>query len=145
MVKTVEGFKIGSLLNYSNYLIGGSYVVSPIHANDIDVLLHEYEHTDTIKHKLWAQNFRTLQQGDEKYDEIDHKRLIEVYEGYIDGVKLNIIVVGATFWPAYEGAVRSMQARPDLYMTREARIELHRSLARQVAAIAQVGLDEGSY
>lgn len=126
------------LLLQSKYLIGGSYVVNPDTANDIDVVVHEYHA------KEHYTGFHRLSEGDKKYDEIDHVRLISVHEGIIGGDKYNIIVVGAVFWPAYVGAIAEMRHNPELYSTRDERIELHRELSRQVAAIAKVELPSGA-
>lgn len=126
------------------YMIGGSYVVSPIHANDIDIIVHEYHYDEQFKQRLADKGFWALSSGDEKYDEIDHMRIIDIYEGRIKEHKCNIIVVGAVFWPAYVGAISEMATNPHQFMTREARVELHRGLSRQVAAIARVELPEGA-
>jgi hypothetical protein len=126
------------------YLIGGSYVVSPVHANDLDICVHEYNYDDKFRDRLYAKGFFALSQGDEKYDEIDHMRIIDIYEGVVKGEKWNIIVVGAVFWPAYVGAVNTMTSDPHLYMQRDQRVALHRALSREVAAIARVELPEGA-
>ncbi len=124
------------------YLIGGSYVVDPKAANDVDIIIHEYTHVYG-KHVLPA-SFRELREGDEKYDEIDNVRIITIYEGMIGQDKCNIIVVGAAFWPAYMGAINEMRNNPEMYRSREDRIHLHRSLSRQVADIAGIDIPEAA-
>ena len=129
---------------HAHRMIGGSHVVNAATANDIDILVHEFEHEPHLLVKL---GFRALREGDEKYDEIDHMRLIAVYENSpAPGTKkVNVIVVGAVFWPAYVGAVNEMRTNPAEYTERDARIELHRSLCRRVAKIAQVTLPDTAY
>ena len=137
---------INKLLSYRDHMIGGSYVVHPEKANDIDVIVHEYKHDIFMEGRLGTEGFRKLRSGDEKYDEIDHVRITDIYEGTIVGIgKVNVIVVGAIFWAAYVGAIASMRAEPSKYTERDARVELHRRLAREVAAIAKVELPEGAY
>lgn len=131
------------LMNHDPAMIGGSYVVNPEQANDIDIIVHEFLH-----HPEWLNNlgFVALQKGDKDYDEIDHVRLINVYERYaVDEKKVNVIVVGAAFWPAYVGAIQWMKYYPHLYQTREQRIELHRGKCREVARIAGIALPDSAY
>ncbi|QIG67200.1 hypothetical protein [Rhizobium phage RHEph15] len=143
MVQKLNNSELTLLLRFTPHLIGGSYVVNPDAANDIDVLIHEYLHTGELQTHLLSKGFHTMRSDDERYDTIDNARLMAVYEGKIGDDKCNILVVGATFWPAYQGAIAAMRNDPELYTTRDERIELHRSLARQVADIAQVELPEG--
>ena len=135
-INTVE---LMGILNGASYEVGGSYVVNPDTANDIDIVVHEHLALHSYK------GFHRLNCRDDKYDEIDHVRLTAVHEGMIDGVKYNIIVVGAAFWPAYLGAIAEMRNNPEMYTDRESRVELHRSLSRQVAAIAKIDLPDGAY
>lgn len=126
MLKPDTSF-ISRALYFQQFLIGGSYVTNPETANDIDIVLHEYLHEMPGVHEsLQKAGFRALEQGDAKYDEIDHKRLINVYECIHEGVKYNIIVVGAVYWPAYVGAINSMREHKEQYQTREARVNLHK-------------------
>lgn len=115
-------------------------MVHPDKANDIDILIHEY-HEDAAKSALLSKGFYPLGKGDKKYDEIDHVRLIAVYEGHVEGKKYNVIVVGAAFWPAYLGAVAEMRNNPELYTDRDERIALHKGKCREVAAIANITLE----
>lgn len=124
----------------AEYMIGGSYVVDKQAANDVDIIVHELSHRAVGPAMM---GFRKLSIGDEKYDEIDHVRIIEIYEGKVADDKVNIIVVGSAFWPAYMGAVNEMRNNPDMYRSREDRVHLHRSLARQVAEIAGINISEG--
>lgn len=121
------------------YMVGGSYVVDRQAANDVDIIVHELSHRG---HEDGLVGFRELTAGDEKYDEIDHMRIISIYEGKVAGDKVNIIVVGAAFWPAYMGAINEMRNNPEFYLKREDRVELHRSLCRQVADIAGIEIPE---
>lgn len=123
------------------YMIGGSYVVDKQAANDVDIIVHELSHRAIGPAMM---GFHKLSSGDEKYDEIDHVRIIEIYEGKVAGDKVNIIVVGSAFWPAYMGAVNEMRNNPDMYRSREDRVHLHRSLARQVAEIAGIDIPGGA-
>lgn len=129
---------------HANYIIGGSHVINPDTANDIDILVHEFRHEPRLLTKL---GFRALRSGDEKYDEIDHMRLIAVYENTPEPgtKKVNVIIVGAIFWPAYVGAVHEMRSCPAEYAGRAERIELHRGLCRRVAKIAQVTLPDTAF
>lgn len=123
------------------YMIGGSYVVDSKAANDVDIIVHELSHRALGSSMM---GFHRLSSGDEKYDEIDHARIIEIYEGKVADDKVNIIVVGSAFWPAYMGAVNEMRNNPEMYRSREDRVHLHRSLARQVAEIAGIDIAEGA-
>ncbi len=127
------------VLGGHGYLVGGSYVVDRNAANDVDIIVHQHIHA-LGKPKL--AGWRELTAGDEKYDEIDHVRIIAIYEGRIGDDKANIIVVGEAFWPAYMGAINEMRNNPEFYLNREDRVELHRSLARQVADIAGIEIPE---
>ena len=119
-----------------DYLVGGSYVVNPSTAGDIDLYVHEYnEPPDSW---LIRNEWRRLSEGDDKYPEIDNQRLKCVYEKINkEGFKLNLIVVGCFYWPAYVGAIAAMTARPDLYQTRDARIELHKNYCKQIKDIVE--------
>lgn len=113
------------------HIIGGSYVINPDAANDIDLYVPSYHEPDEeyIRNNGW----RRLEQGDEKYPEIDNERLHCVYEKINeDGFKLNLIVVGACYWPAYVGAVVAMRANRELYQTRDERIALHKKYCSQI-------------
>ncbi len=146
MAKKIEGFKISAEIGWIPYMIGGSYLVNQVHANDIDLIVHEYHKDDLQRAIGHKENWRTLRAEDgEKYDQIDKMRLHEVWEGFIDGQKFNILVVGATFWPAYQGACNALTARPDLYVDRDARIALHRDLCKIVGKIAGVLLEDHQY
>jgi hypothetical protein len=124
------------------YLIGGAYVVNPYTANDIAVFVHQLQYTDKLLARLDNYKFARLQQGDKKYDEMDGEPIISVYEGRINSswqvgvsTKYNIIIVGTHYWPAYVGAIRRMILSPEEYGTREARVELHRNLCKQIKEI----------
>lgn len=121
------------------YMVGGSYVVDRAAANDVDIIVHEYNH---LYGERKLVGFRELREGDEKYDEIDNVRIISIYEGKIGEDKCNIIVVGAVFWPAYVGAINEMRNNPEFYLKREDRVQLHRSLCKQVADIAGIEIPE---
>lgn len=141
----VNTFELCRLLLWREYMIGGSYVVDREKANDIDVVFHELRHEDgAVEQSLLNGGFRALQAGDGKYDEIDHNRIIKIYEGTIKDVKYNIIVVGTAFWPAYMGAISRMRSSPELFGSREARVHLHRHLCKQVADIADIELEDGA-
>lgn len=127
------------VLGGHGYLVGGSYVVDRQAANDVDIIVHQ--HVYEIGNPNMA-GWRELSAGDEKYDEIDHVRIITIYEGKIGDDKANIIVVGEAVWPAYMGAINEMRNNPEFYMNREDRVELHRSLCRQVADIAGIYIPE---
>lgn len=119
-----------------NYMVGGSYVIDPDNAGDIDLYFHEYlqPSDDWLSRHEW----RRLTEGDVKYPEIDNERLCCVYEKINkNGFKLNIIVVGHLYWPAYVGAVVAMRCNPELYKTREARIELHKKYCKQIKDITE--------
>lgn len=146
MAEKIEQFKISMEIGWIPYMIGGSYLVNQVTANDIDIIVHEYHSSELQRRLKTKSNWRTLRAEDGgKYDQIDKMRLHEVWEGYIDGQKFNILVVGASFWPAYQGACKQMSARPDLYVDRDARIELHRSLCKTVGKIAGVDLEDHQY
>lgn len=132
-------FAMLKVLGGHGYLIGGSYVVDRQAANDVDIIVHQ--HVYEIGHPNMT-GWRELSAGDEKYDEIDHVRIITIYEGNIGDDKANIIVVGEAFWPAYMGAINEMRNNPEFYLKREDRVELHRSLSRQVADIAGIDIPE---
>lgn len=123
------------------FLVGGSYVVDRQAANDVDIIVHQHVY-QLGKPKMTG--WRELRAGDEKYDEIDHMRIITIYEGKIGNDKANIIVVGEAFWPAYMGAINEMRNNPEFYLNREDRVELHRSLSRQVAEIAGIDIPEAA-
>lgn len=123
------------------YMIGGSYVVDRKSANDVDIVVHELSHH---MHGSQLTGFHKLTSGDEKYDEIDHVRIIDIYEGRVAGDKCNIIVVGSAFWPAYMGAINEMRNNPEMYHERNHRVELHRGKARAVADIAGIDIPEGA-
>jgi len=127
------------VLGGHGYLVGGSYVVDRQAANDVDIIVHQHVYEIGNLHMA---GWRELTAGDEKYDEIDHVRIITIYEGKIGDDKANIIVVGEAFWPAYMGAINEMRNNPEFYLKREDRVELHRSLARQVADIAGIYIPE---
>lgn len=117
-------------------MLGGSQVVNKVAANDFDVFVHQY---DIDNFNTARFGFRQLQQGDAKYDEIDHQRLFNVYEklGTDGEKKVNVIVVGAVYWPAYIGAIYAMKANPELYQTRDERIKLHKDLCIAAGALAK--------
>lgn len=114
--------------------IGGSYVVNPDTANDIDIVINELVFSDELATSL---DFYTLKAGDSKYDNIDFERLTNVYEGHCHGVKINLLVIGAIFWPAYVGAVLSMTREPHLFVERESRVDLHKRLCAVAKGLAQ--------
>ncbi len=134
--------KLDGILLYQGYYIGGSYIVNKETANDIDVVFHEYKHDDDIRHSLVRNGFFALQKGDRRYDELDNKRIIAIYAGKIGETKVNIIVVGACFWPAYIGAINEMAAWPDLYQDRSQRIALHKALCRDIAKMTNIDISE---
>lgn len=114
-----------------SYIVGGSYVTNPDTAGDIDLYVAAFNEPDEeyIKENGW----RRLEQGDEKYPEIDQQRLMCVYEKInTDGFKFNLIVIGYLYWPAYVGAVVAMMANPELYQTRDERITLHKKYCSQI-------------
>lgn len=128
----------------STYVIGGSYVVDPATANDIDVIVHKFNYDDGMLTRLNKFGFSRLQQGDKKYDEMDGQRIISVYEGTLpepgdylapEYHKYNIIVVGEHYWPAYIGAIRRMTLNTAFYTTRDSRIDLHKSLCKQIKEV----------
>lgn len=133
--------KLDDILGGEPYLIGGSFVANRDEANDVDVCIHEYIHT-RVQSSLRSEGFRALRADDKKYDEIDRMRLMEVYEGLIYETKVNIIVVGASFWPAYVGAINEMANNKELYQTRDSRIALHRGLCKQLANMCGIDLED---
>lgn len=137
---TSPGPEVMNILGLSSHImIGGSWVVDPNAANDIDLVLPQWEFTAEMQNVLLRRGFHQLQNGDEKYDEIDHMRLIAVLERPADesNKKINVIIVGHYFWPAYCGAIRRMHANPEKYSTRDERVELHRGLCKQIADMIQ--------
>lgn len=132
------------LMSHEPAMIGGSYVVNPETANDIDIVVHEFKQNIDVLYRL---GFHALQQGDDKYDEIDHMRLINVFERAATDIdkKVNVIVVGAAFWPAYIAAIREMTDFPTEYTDRSRRIALHRSCCKTIAQMAKIELPDSAY
>lgn len=122
------------LQSFLGSFIGGSYVVDPKTANDVDIVINELVFSDLLATSL---GFYTLKAGDSKYDNIDFERLKNVYEGHDRGVKINLLVIGAIFWPAYMGAINQMQMNPDQYRSREERIAIHKRYCSMVRDIAK--------
>jgi hypothetical protein len=122
------------LQSFRGSFIGGSYVVDPETANDIDIVINELAFSDELAISL---GFYTLKAGDSKYDNIDFERLKNVYEGHDNGVKINLLVIGSVFWPAYVGAVYRMSQEPNFFTERAARVDLHKRLCAVAKEIAQ--------
>jgi len=100
---------------HGSAFIGGSYVVNPDNANDIDIYLHRL--VKHVRDAIINAGYNLIGEDHNKYPEIDHERLIAVYEynAGCDGPKANVIIVGAVFWPAYVGAVANMVFNKDAY------------------------------
>lgn len=127
-----------------NHLIGGSTLTNPDTANDLDVLVHDYQFTPDMWRRLLDAGFTEVRSDeDSRYqgDELDNRRLTGVWEGKIKDQKVNILVIGAVFWPAYLGACAMMTADPFSYQTRDERIDLHRRLCKEAADLACLELE----
>lgn len=123
----VHGINMDCIMGYQPYLIGGSYITNKETANDVDVVIHEYKLDEGMDFRLRNNGFSRLQKGDKKYDAIDHERLVAVYEGRVNDTKVNVIVVGVCYWPAYIASINEMASNPEYYQTREKRVALHKA------------------
>jgi hypothetical protein len=120
-------------------LLGGSAIVDYDKANDVDICVPAAKDEDNW-HLL---GFRRICEGDDKYPEIDHERLLAVYEKEPEEgkhkKKINVIIVGDMYWPAYVASITAMIYRPDLYDTREKRIELHKGWCQVIRCMLRTG------
>lgn len=120
---------------HGSAVIGGSYIVDPDTANDIDIYVNQF---DANLNAIIDAGYTPISDGHKKYPEIDHERLIAVYEiDTCDGPKANVIIVGAIFWAAYMGAINQMQMNPEQYRSREERIAIHKRYCSMVRDIAK--------
>lgn len=110
--------------------IGGSYVVDPDTAKDIDVV---YVCCDVGRDKgYWKRygfEWQTNENGNvaEVVYETDH-----AIQGHWRKGLLNLIAVRPEYWAAYMAAINEMVRNPQLYDTREKRAFLHRTMRNKV-------------
>lgn len=108
--------------------IGGSYLVDPDKANDIDVV---------VSSSVWQLVAQTVLDayGPSEMRFAERK---EEYEGNPDVQEIhyfgrvNLIVATEEMIAAYKAAAREMKNNPELYPTRHDRIELHQHYKRQI-------------
>ena len=114
---------------YEGSFVGGSYIVNSEEANDIDILISPDQ---WYKNYLWLKSaypqWKYKDNGaiDAGYSQ-DHEINVVAYVG-----KVNLIVSKPDFIPAYKAAVVEMRRNPELYQTRDERVELHQSFKNKI-------------
>ena len=121
-----KALEIMSLLPGS--FIGGSYIVDPTKARDIDVV---------VSYGVWTLRAEMVMSEFGQSEQRFLERKAE-YEGNPDVQEIhyygnvNLIVASDEMLAAYKAAVREMRNNPELYSTRDERIELHQGFKRTI-------------
>lgn len=113
--------------------IGGSYLVAPENANDIDVLcLHSVMEQQFLDYLTDCQGFHKVvekaQLTDYGIGEEDNYEVTATFRK--DGV--NLVIIKDLFWPAYVAGSKIIAAYPERYQTRPERVDLHMYLKSTV-------------
>lgn len=110
---------------YDTIRIGGSYITNPDTANDIDLIISAWEFYKKEEHIPWEAQGWVKQCNDNGVaSELEYDTDFAIICHYRKGA-INLIVINNIFYPAYVGAIRAMHNNPELYQTREKRVELH--------------------
>lgn len=120
------------LVRFDGAVIGGSHVVDPNKANDIDVVIpdwafHGKMHPVSDLLELGYEYTTTNKFNTEKYGDptmiATYRKKNNILISDKDGV--NITVCRNEFYAAYLGPIREMQVNPEKYQTRDQRVDLH--------------------
>jgi hypothetical protein len=128
------------LAEFDCAIIGGSYVVDPVKANDIDIVIpdwafrgaphpvrqlldlgYKYMSTDKFDKTRYGDPTMIATYRKKNSARDDEFNLLQSISK--DGV--NVVVCRSEFYAAYLGPIREMQANPEKYQTRDQRVELH--------------------
>ena len=109
---------------FKDSFVGGSYLINPETANDIDVIVPEWE-----GNKIDVLRANGFVQMNEEYG--TSEEIPELQSTWRKGA-LNVLVISNDYVVAYRAAARHMRANPVQYPTRTERIELHQSFKRQI-------------
>lgn len=111
---------------FTDTFIGGSYITNPESANDIDVICSGAEDYQKIADYFGMSLAPVASEISDEY-----RKTHAIIHIYIKG-GTSLLVVRPHYIPAYKAAVRDMRNNPELYQTREERIDLHKHYRKQV-------------
>lgn len=106
--------------------IGGSYITNPESANDIDIII-----SAELDYKAVAEHFGMERQAVGSEISQEYLETHAIVAIYLKG-STSLLVVRPHYIPAYRAAVRDMRNDPELYQTREERIDLHKHYRKQI-------------
>lgn len=119
------------IADYPASFIGGSYLVNPTGAKDIDIVVPAWEHDESAFVQSGYTKF--CHEDDSKYADDELQRIVGTYRKG----DINLLVIKPVYYPAYLGAAAAMTRQPAAYMQRDERINLHVQLCKAVKLIAQ--------
>jgi hypothetical protein len=111
-------------LSYKGAFIGGSFLVDPEVANDIDVVVPEYSFDPTA---LLGHGFHQTSQA--------------WYQGCPELLStwrcrnVNVLVIRDAYVVAYQAATNVMRFRKDEFRSREARVKIHQRFKDQITSM----------
>lgn len=116
-------------------LIGGSFVVDPNNANDIDIFVGKSAFTVFMERRSYRiyspefvfndiEFFDSFESGREYYESNNEDDALFTTYRSVCGT-YNLIVVNDDFVQAFKISLNIMTAWPEKYKTKEARVELH--------------------
>lgn len=110
---------MGVLTLFPGSFIGGSWIIDPKTATDIDIVV-----------PWWAFDLGIAVANGFELNETDY--VVPELAYVLRKGKINLLVVRNEYVVAYKAAVREMLLNPELYVTREQRINLHQSFKRVI-------------
>ncbi len=102
--------------------IVGSYLVDPVKANDVDIVvpLSSYQHNID---KLNELEFSVSSRDDREYDRSDISCLVMTMRS--KDRKVNLLIISDEYIACYKGAVEHCRLYPEMHSTREQRVDIY--------------------
>lgn len=102
--------------------IGGSFVVNPTEANDIDIVVPLSTWLTACKEKIIPNAVDILTHDDKYNEEVQTYALAECWQWG----DIQFLAIRDDYIPAYRAAVQEMLANPELFQERDDRIAAHK-------------------
>lgn len=115
-------------------IVGGSWVIDPETAKDIDIFIPEW----VADNKEIPACFVKQTNENGNVSELEYETDFAICGHYRFGM-INLVVVTNMYWPAYISAIAEMQRHPDKYRDRPARVAMHAAMRDTVTKMVQDG------